>query len=1626
MLTQEYPGSSGAKPVTLFYQADLLGNIQQALAGLQGFGVMALELIQNADDAGAATVVFDVTAAALAVYNSAAFSTCGLEAVRCPWEETGDPNGVHRSCNFHALSRMGSRNKVHVTSQIGRFGIGFVSVYQITDTPIIRSTGIEMRLDPVTGTGATRVIPYRAGTQLELPWASTPSITRRALNASPTPADVASLVRDAISSVMARGLFFLHNLSQIELLENGKPVGSVSIDREEKLVTLRIEPEQRTESWLLLAREASDLAQERDIFSRFPTLADLDRSPTVTVAFPLHEDAEEGLLYAFLPTEQKSGLPVHINADFFPHPTRRMITLTGEQHERYWNELLLDTAAKIIAQNFDQLRDVLGAERLWALAAATFAIKDVGSFQSFWADLEVVAKSSKAVLSVKDEWCEPAGCYFPRDLEASARTALASVGVTLLHEGLRPYSTVLSALGVAPLNLAATVAALEVAQNSGGFEMEASRLRSLWTAIDTVVAQSTARQDFKPLIERLKAVTFLCDMDGKFASLNELWQPQVSVPAELIRTYLPVCCIAHDEVCKLPAITKMIRVYGLDNLAEDLAAVLKDVEAANATIGNDPGDAATFYGLLTAFEFDPKTTRIGKILSETPLLKAGSGFVSPSRAQLPGNFVDPIGHFELIDTAEMSDRMQRFARDALSVKVLTFPDYVNLHLEDILASELSREKYMALLLEILAHKTELGDERGLQNLGGKVFVRTRAGTYARPGDCYYWTAPLEGLLGDDQAYWVDEEWMPQHPASSRFRDLLEGRLGMGTTASIDHLVGRIEAIATGPNSIDTIATGTQPIVRHIIDRFARLEPDERRTLEKLRTVSWLPGAINGARISDKRYQPSLLYRSFRAAGYDSQVAVVDLPILRLTLAGRSLTDFLDFLEMPDEPSTEVVVAHLRHCMAENLPASDVNYAILYERLEKHAAIIDGLAGTAFIYDADTKSYLRADHVFWGATQFRGYWRTASLRMYTREALYRRLGVRDVPSACDYAALLQEIAEKPLISPGDAEVHERCLAWLVEALDKEDAEARQALQELRGKSVLLNLRNVIVQPDDVVWLDSQVLRESFEGALDDRLVMPPLGSRHAAGRLFAELQVMRFSEIARLRLSSTPISQADISATSRLRERTELLLWLAPRSDFRAKLREILDRAVVQVADALYLHAELGQYEPPVQSPSRPADAFFEPGEAILYVRGTVGNIDWSAAFSALFAPLERFTHGIDMSPVIMTAAYVMVLGTSSDAERALLNANYQRPEQAYDELPLTDTVADPTDADPEDGVQLDEKANENQPEIVADGSSAAHLSKLPPQTDSGDDSRLNVQSIGSSSHGGSLSGQTLGATNMAGAATSIPHGSTGGEPFTSRIDDGGFGAGSGNTHHEGKVAAPTVTPDNGTWGTSRGWGNSWRPGSVATEWPMRRTRMLTYVSAASNPANDHSGGNGSDDVNKIVDRAAIKAVLQYEARLGRNAVEQPHNNPGFDIISSLPDGAGRRLIEVKGLDGDWTERGVKLSQAQFTMAQRHPQEYWIYVVENANDLQNLRVTAVSNPFAKVAEYWFDNGWKGVAEETARDTESRVRVGGRLQHPSLGVGTIEQVTKRGMAISLLVEFTDGRKLIPFSSTLEFMD
>jgi hypothetical protein len=976
----------------------------------------------------------------------------------------------------------------------------------------------------------------------------------------------------------------------------------------------------------------------------------------------------------------------------------------------------------------------------------------------------------------------------------------------------------------------------------------------------------------------------------------------------------------------------------------------------------------------------------------------------------------------LIDTAPMSERMQHFARTILGVRVLTFKDYLEDHLEDILASQPSREQYARLLGEIADHMIELEAEDGLQLLAERAFVRTRAGSYARPEDCYYWSSALEALLGDDRAYWVDEEWMPSSRNAYRFRDLLESRLGMRSTVSTKDIVARITEIAESPDTggIDEIASLTSPIIRHVLDHYPRFGPEDFGHLERLRSVAFLPGAINGERVQGTRYPPGLVYRAFRANGFSSQVPVVDLPPLRGGGgAGASLTAFLDLLRMPADPPTEVVVAHLEHCMAQDLPVSDTTYAILSERLDADDAnCIDRLSGTKFIYDAEAQRYLGADRVFWLPPPFGGFWHAASHRMRLREALYRRLGVGDAPGPTDYASLLSEIASQEQPSDEDRAVHARCLSWLADALDRGTDQTEEAIQGLAGKLALLSLHGSPVQTEDSAWIDSELLAAPFGGTLNDWLVAPPTIHRSAAARLFRHMNVIPLSEIACLRLTSFPGERSAPEVTARLHERADLLLWLVPGREFRRALRDLLDRIEVRFTDSLYVQAEITRFDPPVRSPAGPASAYFDPQTAVLYVRAADGDAsDWSAIFRALFAQLESHSHTIDISPLIMTAAYVTSLPTWGNAEQALRNANYRPPEQASD-LPQGATLADmPTDA--VDGESFEEEKLESTAPV---GTSTPDGANRPSGADDTTESEQEAEGDGDESSGNTVSDSRATAGPMPTDSGQDP------PPFKSKPP--GAGLGIPTSGHPAKGSGRPGADGGGLPGNSGTsiTGRGSRPRETSTAPQTRHSRMLTYVSTGQDNSEAAERDGDDSNVSREIDRAAVFAALKYEQARGWVAEEQSHGNPGYDIISRAADGAARRLIEVKGLAGEWTPRGIKLSHVQYGMAERHPDEFWIYIVENAPDLERQRVSAIANPFSKVEEYWFDSGWKGVSEEVATAEVLNIRVGARIRHSLWKTGVIMAVERRGIAWMLTIDFgpLEGRRYIPYNSSLTFVD
>lgn len=1614
----------GAEPVKLSYEADLCGNIEQALKGLQGYGIMALELIQNADDAGAASLCFDARAEGLYVSNSEKFTSCGLTSIRCPWEKTGDLDGRGRPCNFHAISRMGSRSKIHAPEQIGRFGIGFVSVYQITDTPIVRSAGTEMRLNPLTGEALASMVEFTDGTQFELPWASGPSEIRDALNASPTPADVIQKVVDEISAVLRSSLLFLRHIERVEVRQSGTLRMAVDIERNVNSVTLTFEPDRRTERWLVLSRNASDIIAELDLLAKYETLEKLDRSRTVSVAIAVDAEPEEGLLYAYLPTQQKTGMALHVNADFFPHASRQDIVLKGEGHERYWNEAMLATAAAAIGENFVLLRDKVGHSRLWELGSGAFRLRENGAFAEFWTRFADAARNSDSVWTTKNTWHAPTGVHLaPEHMPYAEQAALTSLGIELLDQSLRPHWTALSSVGVGELRLLNVTAKLE-ALNGAGIAYSNPHLKNLWAAVARLIQTARGRVGYDGAIKRLKAAIFLIDIDGDAVSPDAVWRTPDGVLPALVRRYAHMCPIVHSDVLSHSELTELIDEYTLDDFANKLAEAIDGSESAERIIGVQPEDVRDFYTLLTSFPADPSNTDASDILAETPCLRTPNGFVSPSRGQLPGGFSDPMGYFQLIDRSLFPARMDDFAQDILGVSVLSFHQYIDDHLEDILAREPTKDQYRDLLIQIVDRKNELDDQGSLELLAEREFVRTRAGKFERPGECYFWTASLETLLGEGGDRWVDNGWMPPAPYGPKLQDLLENRLGMPNSVAPRHVVERLEAIVDGA-TVDDVAKAAAPILRYLIDRWPKLTEEDLEELAELRSLEFLPAVVDGERDSDNLYLPREVYRATRAPGFASQVPVIDL--LPLRQAGTAVSALLDLLGVPNEPETKVIVDHLLQCMLNEQAPSDLTYAMLNERVENddNVAAIDELRGAAFIYDGDLKQFLRADQVFWSQPPFGGYWWTANARMSRLSTLFRRLGVRDYPGSENYAALMIEIAEKPDLTEAEISIHSHCLEKLCEALDQDDTEIARAIDALGGKTSLLNLDGDAIRPQDALWIDAEQLASPFGSALNNRLVHQPDVARGAAARLFRLLRVRPISEVARLCLASNPDRMPVEHASESLQNRADLVLWLAPNATSRSALRRILLRIQIQLTKSLRIQAEINEFGLPVRSAINSVAAFFEPETGILHIEGTSMRANgWPAGFRTIFSEIERYCPAVDVKPLIMTAALIMLSESREEAEQALRSSGYRQNENGASDIPLGQELGEmPVEV-------LEVEATDVTLTLEGDKNEAndddGH--KQQPEENGGklDKNEAEAMSASNSSDVGMERNRSRSGTDNAAVRggweeqTALGSGNDAGGGYKSKAGTGQFGAGENQGH-------PRRGSDGGNGSASHGVSTNLGRSQSGDDRRTRTSRMLAYVGrSGDHRKNDASLGASGAEISGLIDMAAINAVLRYEETRGWSPEEQSHGNPGYDILSIGPDGR-RRLIEVKGLETDWTERGIKLSHVQYRMAEEYPNEYWIYVVESARDLDRQRVSAISNPFEKVEEYWFDHHWRSASEETANSHELNVREGAHVHHAIWGEGIILEVVRRGIALSVTVDFGfQGKKYIPFNSSLRIVE
>ena len=1585
----------------LSYSAPLISNIRQILTGLQGFDSMAREIIQNADDAGANSVQFNIRDDALIIRNDAKFLNCGLSSDECPWATAGNSLlGKRKACDFHAISKVGSGNKYNQPGLIGRFGIGFVSVYQLTDQPIIRSGEIELLLNPLSEKNQIRRINMVEGSEIQINWAlDDRSPIRDALSASAFSLNNLESLQTDLVTTSEECLLFLKNLKSIEILRNGKRVSFVhkTVEDEEHL-ELFFERKNKREKWYVIHLDAKEAA--RPLKEKFVAIEKLDRQTTMQIAFRL-DGQKEGLgrLFAYLPTEQESPVPCHINADFFPEQTRKALVLSGEQHERYWNEMLLNYAAQEIAVRLEILKEVLGFAGLWNLITEAYKYWHHPNFGIFWTEISNAANEAKIYWTCTKKWAYQSDCMLLESNYGSEHeTALDDIGIVTVNSSMRPFKSAMVAAGLRSLTFENLVNALTL-WDLDLFDQKAEpdwlSLRNIvspiWQLLDdflTIKSSNKTKQNLAKItmqervlqsqISKLLNLRIAPCLDGRLSKLAEMKRLPPPVKSEEVLSYFCELPLVSGEFSAFPNLFSLIPELDFGDLLKELSERVHDEGTAILFLSKEKNRISEFYDFLAEYPREMEKYCVSKVAT-TPFLAGHSHFLTPELAVLPGGFDDPIGRFNTLNLNFFGEKAQKFLKEVLKVETLTLEAYIRDYLPDLLGQGLSDTQYVS-LLEVLVSKQEILDKKSIKEILVTLpLARVKDGRLRPASDCYIQTKFLSDILGNDEALWLDETPFNK-PRLELYLGLFRS-LGMRAKPSLVHVMDRIDEIVQNPPSLQTQGSITK-IVRFLIEFYkdenlaenAALFEDE---IERMQQTEWLPANMVGELDTEVWYTPWELYQPFRSLGFSSQVNVLAISDMRL----RPDREFLNFLEMPAEPDTSTIIEHLEAYIARNLEPNPLTYDILNERFQdgEHEFIIERLRHEKCIYSTKKEVFLGTDRVFWKRySSFGKYCFTAPSWLNKYKELFDALGVAEDPPTKTYVEVLIDIATEfgsgTSKLPGDIFlVHNFCMNHLSQKLVEDPSTTFPLLQSLREHPFLVTLAGTLAFIEEVAVKDSDWLAEPFYGELDARLV----DSKPETKELINWFQIRSLSLVTRIETVTLGDVIADEAATDLVRDRSDLLGWLCvdlkkeTRSGFEKTLREI---ELVRT-DALTVRSVFQLNDIPFASPPRKEEVAFDAGLATVYVHVDLPGNYWISVFRALFSTLLAGEGKVDIRALSLAANTVLQAKSQEDAASELQQAGYDAPkmEDYHANEPLNDEVGELIF---ETNDEQDSWTREVADEQVTDDVKGS-TNKTASDSHIAEEARRNV----------------------------VPAGSQG-------VNEPGF-----EEKKRSLETASSATPVSNSKYDSADDDSDKPTRNARTEW------MRSYVKPESGELRDGEKGSGpSPERISAIDEAAMTAVMGYE--LARNFLpeRQPHFNPGFDVLSRSNKSDEKRLIEVKGLGGEWTDRGVKLSRTQMLFARDNPEESWLYVVEHALDPKIRKVNAIKNPFFKADEFWFDRVWREVADEKSVDYKAQFVVGRRIQVEGFGKGTILDIKKIGVMSQLQIEFKEwGTKSISFNAT-----
>ena len=1055
------------EPQYLSQGVNYLGFLAQQLGDLRGNTTLAHELIQNADDAKddsgnlcATEVIFDVRDDALVVSNDAVFRQVDFDRLRAV--------------------ASGSKRTEDGVRTTGAFGVGFISVYQITDQPEIRSAGRHWVLRPDNREDeriAERPDPSMTkekGTRFRLPWAFKQSQVRQALKAPTVDETHIESFVEELQGALPRAMLFLKQLRRIALLRNGDLICQVRRDFDEE--DTLIDHNGSIRCWRVFTGDFQfEASQLRD---RYGDVVENNRSSVVRIAVP-DSPVADGLLFATLPTEQSTGLPFHIDADFFPASDRKSIAFGDSYDPRSeWNRAALKAAASVVAANLISIRDTLGqdAADFWRFLDALYKIHGArGSdaqvpLGAFWQSLTPSLPSSPIVRSAYGEWLKPSEVRIPtgREEESAVRT-FGELGIGMVSRNLWSYRNVLTSgpVGVKRLTVDDIADALRKmglvthAQPLPSSFQSREALESLWLGIKGVLDNTQGRSAQSFGVKLLGECTLALGRDGR------LWPCHSAIYAdEQTRSVFAGCLpegvtlTVEDNIPLLrricPPLSPEVAICLLEQLTPD------DLQARWMGRDLDPSRLLRWFDANKSELNDDLRDRLAKL----PIFPSAQKLRSLRELWLPGGFDDPMGSAGLLDMGVLSG-LSDFL-EYLGARKLTFENYAMRYIAaDFTAGRRATIQLKgAHLANLERHIGQIRSNLQLrEKLAATNIVECTDGDFRMPSGVYFPCKKIREVMGNRVSYAMLSE-------SAAGRRDLYAWLGVAAQTRVRDLLQVIEGQTAHPPTDEARSTVVK-MLEALWSAWPGLDGREKAYVNSLRDKQWLPAEGDGQRW----YKPDQLYAVYNKHFFASQASFFDAPVL----VQRSTSALLQSLGMQSTPRPVQVVDHLLWCVERQQEPPGGIYRWLddnakpeeLERLSDEACLWTGTE-----YLSPTKCY-RGQHSF---GRFRSQ---LGPNLLSRQNLIQALGVKEAPGPSDAIDVLREVSDAVGHDPLTEEDHGvvlQCWVELSNVLQGGLIGVKPMAASLRDIPSVPNEAGLLQKSDWVFFEDRPGLRAKFPDLL----------------------------------------------------------------------------------------------------------------------------------------------------------------------------------------------------------------------------------------------------------------------------------------------------------------------------------------------------------------------------------------------------------------------------------------------------------------------------------------------------------------------------------------------------------------